>query len=213
MNGLTDVAIAFRPATAADADAVVPLIYSSGPAAFDYVFGRGRAGRAEQFLRYAFAHAVGEFSYRSHDVAVVGGAIVGAGAVFDGRQTLRFTLAAAKQILGFYGVLSGLGVIARGLRVESVIRPPRPRELYLCHLGVAPAARGMGIGSALIGYLMERRQDALHDYVALDVAVTNSRAESLYLRLGFESLLLRRSRLSTAAATVADHRRMVHRRR
>jgi ribosomal protein S18 acetylase RimI-like enzyme len=205
------VAIAFRPAAAADADAVVPLIYSSGPAAFDYVFGQGRAGRAEQFLRYAFGQAVGEFSYRSHDVAVVEGVIMGAGAVFDGRQTLRFTLAAAKQILGFYGVLSGLGVIARGLRIESVIRPPRPRELYLCHLGVAPAARGTGIGSALIGHLTARRQDALHDCVALDVAVTNPRAEALYRRLGFETLLLRRSKLSTATAMVADHRRMIRR--
>ena len=147
------VGTAFRPARPDDVEAVVPLIYSSGPAAFDYVFGRGMA---EPFLRHAFRSPAGEFSYRSHDVALRADQVVGTGAIFDGRQTLRFTLAAARQILGFYGPLRGLGVISRGLRIETVIRPPHRREFYLCHLGVAPSLRGSGVGTGLIGHLLAR---------------------------------------------------------
>jgi len=209
MTGVVPAAVAFRAAAAGDVDAVVPLIYASGPAAFEFVFGQGVGGRAEAFLRHAFVRPDGEFSHRTHEVALVDGSIVAAGAIFDGRRTLRFTLAAARQILGFYGPWAGVGVIVRGLRVESVIRPPRPRELYLCHLGVVPARRGGGLGSALIRHLLRQRRAGLHDYVALDVAVTNPRAEALYRRLGFDVTALRRSALSNAAATVADHRRMV----
>ncbi len=200
--------VVFRAATAADADAVVPLVYSSGPAAFDYVFGQGQQRRAEAFLYYAFAHESGEFSYRTHHVALRGSAVVAAGAIFDGRQTVSFTLAAARQIVGFYGLPGALGVITRGLRTESVIRPPRAREQYLCHLGVAPELRGAGIGSELIRHLLAQSRTSLHDYVALDVSVNNPRAHALYKKLGFEAIALRRSTLSNASGAVADHWRM-----
>jgi hypothetical protein len=58
----------FRPATPADAELAAPLIHSSGPAAFDYVFDVvGRAG-ARDFLRYAFADGPGEFGFRNHTI-------------------------------------------------------------------------------------------------------------------------------------------------
>ena len=197
--------IGFRPAMPADADVAVPLIYSSGPAAFDYVFG---AGTAQAFLRHAFASEAGEFSYRTHEVALLRGHVAAVGAAFDGSAALAFTLAAARQILGFYGFFEGLGVIVRGLRTESVIRPPKANELYLAHLGVLPALRGAGIGTRLVEALLQRRDAGRHDVVALDVAVTTPRAEALYERLGFGVVALRRSRLGNRDGAVADHRRM-----
>jgi ribosomal protein S18 acetylase RimI-like enzyme len=80
--------------------------------------------------------------------------------------------------------------------------------LYLAHLGVLPALRGVGVGTRLVEALLERRDPTLHDLVALDVAVTNPRAEALYERLGFRVAVLRRSRLSNRDGAVADHRRM-----
>jgi ribosomal protein S18 acetylase RimI-like enzyme len=73
---------------------------------------------------------------------------------------------------------------------------------------VAPALRSTGIGSELIRHLVAHRRPELHDHVALDVAVTNPRAEALYRRMGFTRTALRRSKLSSNAGAVADHWRM-----
>lgn len=197
--------LVFRPAVAADADAAVPLIYSSGPAAFNYVFGRDDA---MAFLRRAFVASDGEFSHRTHVVVEEEGQVVAAGAAFDGRRMLVFTLAAARQILSHYGLVRALGVIARGLRTESVIRPPKARECYIAHLGVTPGLRGRGIGAQLVRHLLGRVDLALHDCAALDVASTNPRAEALYARLGFRSEQLRKSRLVNDDGEVPDHWRM-----
>lgn len=76
----------FRPATLADTEAAIPLIYSSGPAAFDYVFKHPVRGNALDFLRHAFADGAGEFGYRNHTVVEVDGKLVGVGACFSGRE-------------------------------------------------------------------------------------------------------------------------------
>ncbi|HUO95921.1 MAG TPA: GNAT family N-acetyltransferase [Steroidobacteraceae bacterium] len=200
--------LSFRPAGAADADAAVPLIYSSGPATFDYVFAPAGADQALRFLHAAFRGGRGEFGHLNHVVALADGAIVGVGAAWDGRATLRFTLAAAAQILRFYGPVGAAGVIARGLAVERVIRPPRGDELYVAHLGVREDCRGRGVGAALTRHLLGCADRARHRIASLDVAVTNPRAEALYARLGFSVLALRRSGLARGDSVVPDHRRM-----
>ena len=55
------VALTFRAASRADVADAVPLIYSSGPAAFDYVFNNGGTRDAQAFLRFAY-HTVGASS-------------------------------------------------------------------------------------------------------------------------------------------------------
>ncbi|NUM49443.1 MAG: GNAT family N-acetyltransferase, partial [Anaerolineales bacterium] len=81
----------FRVATPADTEAAIPLIYSSGPAAFDYVFKHPARGTALDFLRHAFADGAGEFGYRNHTIVETGGQIVGIGACFSGREAFGFT--------------------------------------------------------------------------------------------------------------------------
>jgi len=200
--------VIFRAAEAGDADQAVPLIYSSGPAAFDYVLSHDRPGHARAFLRFAFTDGAGEFGFRNHVVALADGDIVGAGAAWDGRVALRFTVAAAAQIVRFYGPVRACGVIQRGLRVEQVIRPPKADEYYVAHLGVREDSRGLGIGAGLTRHLLASADPRRHRVAALDVAVTNPRAEGLYERLGFRAATLRRSRLRSRYHAVADHRRM-----
>ena len=68
----------FRPAEPRDAEQAVPLIYSSGPAAFDYAF--RRAGlTAEGFLQAAFVDGAGMFGYPRHWVGELGGYVFGRG--------------------------------------------------------------------------------------------------------------------------------------
>jgi ribosomal protein S18 acetylase RimI-like enzyme len=198
----------FRPATPADADAAVPLIYSSGPAAFDYVFAVPGRGTAQEFLRRAFTDGAGEFGCRNHVVGLREGRVVAAGAAWNGSSTLAFTLAAARQILGFYGPVAGTGVIVRGLRIEAVIKPPARDCWYLAHLGVAAELRSLGVGAALVAHLLAMGRERSMPVAALDVAVTNPRAQRLYERLGFVVTRECESRLANAQATVASLRRM-----
>ena len=59
-----------RPAAPGDADSTVPLIFDSGPAAFDFDFTRSGQATAGDFLRQAFLDDAGEFGFRNHVVAV-----------------------------------------------------------------------------------------------------------------------------------------------
>nr|WP_255500823.1 GNAT family N-acetyltransferase [Caulobacter sp. 17J80-11] len=192
-----------RPARADDAAAAAPLVYMSGPAAFDYVFAPGRR-RAEDFLGRAFADGAGEFGWRTHVVVEKDGEVIGAGAGYDGSAPLGFMLAAARQILSHYGPVTGAGVIRRGLRVEQVIPPPTKDMLYVAHLGVRPELRGGGVGRRMVEHLLEAGAAQGYRRAVLDVSAANPRAQALYERLGFTVTEERRSRV----AAVPDHRRM-----
>ncbi len=166
--------INFRPATPEDVHAVVPLIYSSGPAAFDFIFSP-KPKQALEFLHYTFSDGNGEFGYKYHVVGEVDGKVVAVGTAFDGEATLKYFLAMGRQIVSFYG-LAAFTVIPRGLQVESIIQPPKGRLHYIAHLGVDPSMQGKGIGSKLVEHLMEQGRNAGKTQTALDVSVLNPRA-------------------------------------
>jgi ribosomal protein S18 acetylase RimI-like enzyme len=195
--------VVVRPARPEDVDVAVPLIYSSGPNAFDYVF-----EDAVRFLRHAYLDGAGEFGYRNHTVAQVGGQVIGIGAAYSADTALAFTAAAARQILRHYN-LRGPGAIVRGLRVERVIRPPAEGMLYLAHLGVVESMRGRGIGSTLVRRFLDEGRQLGRRTAELDVAVTNPGAQRLYERLGFQVTLERPSTLRNAHGSVSNHCRMV----
>lgn len=185
-----------RPASPADADAAVPLIYSSGPDAFNFVFTQLGRADAPGFLRRAFTDGAGEFGYRNHLVAVEDGVVVGTGAGWSADRNIAFMLSALRQIIACYGV-AGAAVIVRGLRAEAVIQPPVRHRLYIAHLGVAASHRSQGIGSALIEALIAKHARGC-THAALDVALENVRGLALYRRLGFEACAQRQSRLRNA---------------
>ncbi len=200
--------IYFRPATLADTETAIPLIYSSGPAAFDFVFKHPARGTALDFLRHAFTDGAGEFGYRNHTIAEVNGQVIGIGACFSGREALGFTPAAARQILSFYGVRHLFNVSRRGLQVESVVEVPKGPLHYIAHLGVAPDWRSKGIGGRLIEHFLAQGKELGRTIAALDVSVANPRAQALYERLGFVVKHEKASTLQNAFATVPSHRRM-----
>lgn len=195
--------IAIRPARPGDVDVAVPLIHASGPDAFGYVF-----QDAPTFLRRAYLDGAGEFGYRNHTVAEADGEVVGVGAAYSGDTSFAFTIAAARQILGHYG-LRGPGVIARGLRVERVIRPPSKDMLYIAHLGVPESMRRHGVGTELIRRFLDEGRARGRRSAELDVALTNPAARRLYERLGFRAAAQRGARLRNAHGSVSDHVRMV----
>jgi ribosomal protein S18 acetylase RimI-like enzyme len=201
--------LVFRPAQPADADAAIPLIYSSAPAAFDYLFAVPGRGGAQEFLRRAFIDGAGQFGFRNHVVGVEDGVVVAVGAAWCGRSNLTFMLGGARQIFAYYGLGAALGVTWRACRIEKIIAPPARSELCIGNLGVSPERRGGGIGAAMIAQLIANHRHSGIGKAVLDVAVSNPRGQQLYERLGFTVTAEHHSRLAnTAQAVVVDHRRM-----
>jgi len=192
--------LTFRHARPDDVDAAVPLIYSSGPDAFDYAFARPGRNSAQDFLRYAFVQGGGQFGWRQHWVGEQDGEVVVAGTVFGGEANLGYMLAATRQILGYFGIGSA-GVMRRGLQLEKIICPPPRRTLYLAHLGVTQALRGEGLGSQLIGHFLQIGRNAGLPMAALDVSTANPKAQALYERLGFSVQVERASTLPGVAGS------------
>ena len=197
----------FRACNADDAAAAVPLIHETGPIAFRYVFAQRHEAQSLEFLRAAFGDGRGEFGFRNHVVAERAGEVVGVAALWDARANLRFAMAAARQILGFYGPAAP-AVILRGLRMERVVKPALPGVAYIGHVAVAPALRGQGVGRALLDDLLARASHAGYTRAALDVAATNPRARALYEGLGFGVVETRSSALRGRWGSVPDHHYM-----
>ena len=202
------VDILIRPARPEDAEAAVPLIYSSGPAAFDYVFTHQTHLPATGYLRRALEYPNGEFGYRHHVVVELDGEVVGAGASFSGRDALGFMPTALRQIFGWYGLIGGARVSRRGLQVERVVQVPKGDLHYISHLGVSPELRGHGIGRKLVDHLIELGRAKGRTLAALDVSVENPRAQALYERIGFTVTSELVSKLDNDTARVPNHRRM-----
>jgi ribosomal protein S18 acetylase RimI-like enzyme len=200
--------LVFRPAEPADADAVVPLIYSSAPAVFDFLFALPGRASPQQFLRQAFVDGAGQFGFRNHVVGVKDGVVVAVGAAWSGASGLAFTLDAGRQIFACYGIGAALGVILRALRIQEVIAPPARSELCIGNLGVSPERRGGGIGAALIAQLIAQYRHTGIRKVVLDVAVSNPGGQKLYERLGLVVTAEHRSRLANVHGVVVNHRRM-----
>lgn len=199
--------VTFRPAQPGDVDTAVPLIYSSGPLAFDFVFKRKNV-MAQDFLKLAFVDGRGEFGYKNHIVAIADDHLVGIGATYTGKSTFNFTLNAIRQITKTYGPIKGFSNIRSGLQIEKIIHPPSDDISILVHLGVAPEKRSQGVGTQLVEHLLEIAQQSGTAKAELDVSVENSRAQSLYERLGFKVIDELESNYANAFGRIVNHRRM-----
>lgn len=89
------------------------------------------------------------------------------------------------QMTGVYGRFGGLW---RGTLLDLLEREPEPGSLLMDGIIVSEAARGKGVGTALLQAIFNKAaEDGLHR-VRLDVIDRNVRARSLYERMGFRSV-------------------------
>ncbi|HEY1075172.1 MAG TPA: N-acetyltransferase [Fontimonas sp.] len=197
----------FRPALGSDAESAAPLVYSSGPEAFDYILRTDRTS-ALDFLRYAFADGAGFQGYRNHWVAERDGRVVCAGAFYSGKDELRLVLGFVRQVLAFFPTLAAPGVIRRALQVAPMMKPVTREMLYVANFGVAAELRGQGIGAQMLNRQMARARELGFARYALDVAVSNPRAQKLYEGVGFKFVRERRFRGDVQRSPVPDCRRL-----
>lgn len=195
-----------KPCTIADSLIAVPLIYASGPAAFDFVF-KNEQQTALDFLQVAFARKGGEFSYDNHYALWDEDKLVAVGAVFGHQKASTFTVKDAINIITFYKWKS-LPRALNGLRVESMIHLPKRNEITLGHLGVREDLRGKGYGTQLIKNLMLVAKKKEGQKFVLDVSEENPRAKALYERLGFVVTQKYLSTYENKFSRIPNHYRM-----
>lgn len=177
--------IYIRKARPDDVRSVVPLIYSSGPHEFDYVLNVGNK-TSRDYLSFAFPSKFGPQSHRVFKVATIANQVVGVAALSSGSEHLRLNFEGAWNVLRFYGLRNTLKIGQRSEHLETIIPLPGSAAGFITQVGVAEAFRGKGVGTVLIQYLIERCRERRLRKCALDVAITNPRAQALYERLGFK---------------------------
>lgn len=81
-----------------------------------------------------------------------------------------------------YGLFDGLW---RSVLLDLLEREPEPGSLLMDGIFVSEAARGKGVGTALLQAIFKKAAEDGLDRVRLDVIDRNVRARSLYERVGF----------------------------
>ncbi|MBU2983111.1 GNAT family N-acetyltransferase [Lentibacter algarum] len=95
-----------------------------------------------------------------------------------------FSTAGAGEVFKHYG----LGALWRLPLLALLEREPPEGTLQMDGICVGDAARGKGVGTALLEALFARAKSDGFSHITLDVIDTNPRAKALYERLGFEAV-------------------------
>lgn len=144
--------------------------------AFSGKLGRVMApkARALDFIEHALCPD-NAFSAQSHDGRLLGVA---------GFKTARGGLVAGaySQLARSYG---WFGALWRGSLLDVMDRPLAPGQMLIDGLFVAEAARGLGVGTALIEAVVAEALRCGMQEVRLEVVEGNDRARALYERRGF----------------------------
>lgn len=174
--------LTIRNASPKDVGTIVPLIYSSGPKAWTFVFDEGKKTSFD-FLNSSYVKRGNTVSYTNHYVAEINGKVVGSILSYTQPSFLALTAGTALRILSIYK-WNAPKVMARGLKTETIIQPPKSGCLYLGHIAVSETERNKGIAKQLIEYIIAK--DTKFKKISLDVSAENKPAISLYQKLGFE---------------------------
>ena len=185
-----------RSAIKQDSEQIIPLIYSSGPAAFDYVFNTPIA-----FLQNSYDKGRSQFGYQNHYVATLDEHVIASIACFDREQSRVLEFGCILDMLKFYQWQFIANAI-RGLRFEALIPKPKKLSLYIAHVGVAQTMQGQGVGRQLMHWAIKHATQQGYQSVSLDVAKNNCVAEHLYKSLGFIESKYNRSKINN----ICDHK-------
>lgn len=102
------------------------------------------------------------------------------------------------------GRVTGSTSVLRAATPYSGVAAPGEAEVRL--LAVDPAAQGAGLGEALMRSSLEAALEWGADALVLDTGAANTRAQSLYERLGFDRVPAREAAVSSAAVEALVYR-------
>jgi len=180
-----EIELDIRQAHKDDKGPLAELMYSSGSDLYDYLF-KTKNHSALEFIQFEFDSGIGFCGYKNVTVAVENDVVGGTACFYDGKAYKRLVSGTVKNVFKFYGPIKSLPIMNKMKHSSSLLKEPRPDELYLSNFGVSPALRGKGVGSLMIESKRAEAKKNAYRIFSLDVAESNPRAEALYSRLGYE---------------------------
>jgi ribosomal protein S18 acetylase RimI-like enzyme len=185
----TEPEVRVRRAEPGDAQAVAELIHASAGTLYDrFVGGRDRSLR---ILRRAFTTSGTSASAEVTWVAELDGGVVAAMAAFPVRETPRRSRALLMLTLRSSPPWRWPRSLRLYLAGAHAAPPPPGASLYVDALATDPAARRQGVATALLRAAEARARALGLASVALDTALDNTAARSLYAAAGFEEISAR----------------------
>jgi len=173
-----------RPGRHSDADAVAALLYATATGMYDGFVG-GRAA-ALRILRAAYVRGGNSASHDVVTVADVAGDVAGAIAAFPVREGDRRARSFLRVMLRRSAPWRWPAIL-RLFRLGADATPPAPPDaLYVDALATAERHRRDGVATALLDHAAGEAFRRGLAAVALDTAVDNDAARSLYASAGFE---------------------------
>lgn len=174
----------FRPATAADAAAVVPLMYEASKNLFDAVLPPGKDD-PKGFLRHDFVRGDSMFGFRHQVVGIADGEVVSTATLYAGGRYGELNRAMMKSAATYFNPIKLVGIVARARPLDKVFIEPRADALFLANACVVAGRRGQGIFRAILDLAVARARAERLRAVELDVSFSNDAARATYERLGF----------------------------
>lgn len=165
------------------AQELLPLVYESASAYFDWLFGGPDAAQA-QLLRW-LGRASSEVAMQRATLLVEDGSLSGAYIALSGRDLVKCRKADTFALFDGLDSHERSALLDRLGAVRSLFAPVASDEWYLSKLAVAPAARRRGVGGRLLSAYLRAGTDAAFTRFRLDVDASNEPAIALYTSHGF----------------------------
>lgn len=172
-----------RPARAQDAPAAAPLIYSTGPAAFNLAF--GSKDKATSIIRRLFAKPGNPMSFEYTKVAELKGLLAGILTLSDRAIEVKTQPQMGTQLLRICGPILILSRLPIHLRLRSLTKLTSDGELCIEDIAVLPQMRGKGIGKILMNQVESLASGKGYFAISLYVSRDNFNAIGFYLRFGY----------------------------
>jgi ribosomal protein S18 acetylase RimI-like enzyme len=184
----SDKGLRIRDATEEDAPVIARILVQAFPGLYRSTFGNLGAKRLTTLLTQLYL--AGNLSLETTYVAEREGQVVGLAILHIGKSIGRGSAwAYGRRLLRHLGLFRAWRAFVGGLGANAMLdrRIPRAPDLaYIEALAVAEEERGKGIGTLLIESAMEWTQAQRRTRIALHVLNSNTGAQRLYQRMGFQ---------------------------
>jgi ribosomal protein S18 acetylase RimI-like enzyme len=171
--------IIIRPATVADAQVGMKLIYMTMSRLADYLLGSGDSQKAKATLTRLFSKRQNRFSYQFTDIAEIDGQVAGLALSYPSGIPM------ALQLLRISGLVEFIRFVRNALPL-SQIAEAGAGEQFINNVAVLPNFQGQGVGSQLLAFVEDRAITTGLGMSSLCVDIDNERARRLYERLGYQ---------------------------
>jgi ribosomal protein S18 acetylase RimI-like enzyme len=173
-----------RPATPADSDQAVKLIYLSMGVEADWLFGQEKGFSTESVTAGLFKKKGNRLSYPLSYLAEQNGEVAGLLLAYPGKKLSRFNWMTGWHLLGVFGLRATIRLADKQSEYGDLVETERD-EFYISNLGVFPKYQGIGIGTRLMLYAEELARKAGKNKCSLIVTFGHKNAKRLYEHLGY----------------------------